>query len=113
MKYSNCSLVPSLLVKDSIRSYFVENSQKAMINVLFKLRLSVKPSKFSVYFVHDCRCLWLDVYVCLTYIDEIFFIWMHCEEKVSNFLKVLMSFIFELSLPMSPIKKILCFLLQK
>ena len=63
MKYSNCSLVLSLLAKGSIRSYFVENSQKAMINVLFKSRLSVKPSKFSVYFVRDCRCLWLDMFM--------------------------------------------------
>ena len=36
-------------------SYLVENSQKAMLNVYFKSRFSMKPSKFVTYFSHDCR----------------------------------------------------------
>ena len=53
-KYWNCSLVPSLVAKNSFYSYLVENSQKAPLNFLFKSRFSVKPSKFPIYFAHDC-----------------------------------------------------------
>ena len=45
--------VPSLKAK--FYSYLIENSQKARLNFFFKSRFSVKPSKFPIYFAHDCR----------------------------------------------------------
>ena len=50
MKSSNCSLVPSPLAKTVFYSYLVENNQKAMLNFYFKLRSSMKPSKFQIFF---------------------------------------------------------------
>ena len=40
------------------------------------------------------------------YIDDVFFIWTHVEEKLKVFLTVLMSLIPVLSLSMNPIKKV-------
>ena len=45
---------PLLPLKIPFYSYLVENSQKATLNFYFKSRFSAKPSKFSIYFAHDC-----------------------------------------------------------
>ena len=44
--------VPLLTIK--FYSYLVENSQKATLNFHFKLRFSVKRTKFQIYFAKDC-----------------------------------------------------------
>ena len=33
----------------------IENSQKATLNLYFKSRFYAKPSKFPIYFAHDCQ----------------------------------------------------------
>ena len=45
---------PAFSLKIQVYSYLVENSQKATLNFYFKSRYSVKPSKFSTSFAHDC-----------------------------------------------------------
>ena len=48
---------PVLLLKIEFHSYLAENSQKPTLNFYFKSRFSVKPSKFPIYFAHDCGYL--------------------------------------------------------
>ena len=55
MKSSNQSLVPNLLIENSILQ--LKNSQKATLNFYFKSRFSAKPSKFQIYFTIDCRVI--------------------------------------------------------
>ena len=52
-------MYPVSSLKIRFYSYLVENSQKATLNFYFKLRFSVKPSKFQIYFAKgfdDCGC---------------------------------------------------------
>ena len=52
------TLYPVFLLKIRFYSYLVEKSQKATLNLYFKSRFSVKPSKFQIYFANDSSILW-------------------------------------------------------
>ena len=54
MKYSNSSLIPSLLSRNSIYSHLLDNSQKAMLSLYFNSSFLAKPCKLQIYFTHDC-----------------------------------------------------------
>ena len=83
-KYWNCSLVPSLVAKNSFYSYLVENSQKAPLNFLFQSRFSVKPSKFPIYFAHDCISHRLSSAIWHTLTEYFIFCNFFCEHLNAN-----------------------------
>ena len=49
------ALYPVCSLEIQFYSYLAENSRKATLNSYFKLKFSVKPSKFQIYFANDCR----------------------------------------------------------
>ena len=57
MERSNYSLVPVFSLKFQFYSYLVETSQKTTLKFYFKSRFLAKPSKFTMYFAHDCRII--------------------------------------------------------
>ena len=59
-KAQTTALYPVFSLKIQFHSYLVENSEKAKLNFYLKSRFSMKPSKFPIYFAHDCRFTWRD-----------------------------------------------------
>ena len=49
------ALYPLFSLKIRFCCYLVESNHKATLNLYFKLRFSVKPSKFQIYFAKECR----------------------------------------------------------